>query len=493
MTPRDDQLELIAAARAKIKEIQARLDAQGIKRKPRLMIQAGCGFGKTFLSAWMTKSALEKGGTTAFLSHRGFLQDQTSMTFKKLGIPHSFLASGKSLNPNAKSHLGMVGSMRTRQSKIKPPNICFFDESHHTVAKSWKAILEAWPNTTFIGLSATPGARSDKVGLNEVYDDIVCGPPVSELIRSNALSDFRYFQGRPPAELVQLRLSAADSTEKQADIMDKPVIIGDIVGTYRKKAMGKKAIYFTPTRKMGQDLAAAFNAAGIPFSYMDADTPDWERKRIARDIASGKTMGFTNVNIAGEGYDLAAQAGKDVTIEVVGLCRRTQSLPLLIQMAMRSMRAKSNGGVGLILDHADNFSLHKFLPDDDIEWNLEGAIRKPKDVKAIQCPTCLATAYPGPGGTCKHCGSSLKDGKIEGVRTRAEMEIIEGELIEVTRLQQEKVANEAAEAYAKKREEWDCQTESDWIALGKRRGINNYTYWAKMKFKGRQNYKRKSA
>jgi len=484
------QGELIASARLKLRDIQASLNERGVKRKPRLMVQLAAGGGKTVIASMIAEATLEKGGRVAFLCHRGFLLDQTSQTFTKRGVKHSYIAAGKSFNPRARAHIGMIGSMKSRMGKIEPPSICMPDEGHHGVAKSWKAVIDAWHDTTFIFLSATPGERTDGVGLHEICDDIVCGPQVSELIELGALSDYRWLEGRPPAELLALKLSASDSADKQADILDKPVIIGDIVGTYKKYAMGKRAVYFAPNIKMSKDLSDAFNAAGLPWAHMDRETPDWERKRIARAIAKGELLGFSNVAIAGEGFDLAAQAGMDVTIEVTGLCRRTQSLPLLIQMAMRAMRAKSEPGI--ILDHCGNYSLHKWLPSDDITWTLDGCIRKPKDVKAIQCPRCLATAYPGPGGTCKHCGSSLKDGKIEGVRTRAEMEVIEGELVEVERKQQEAAATEAAEKHRKKLEEWSCKTYADWLGLARRRNYQNPEHWAGMRHSLKQKQKRRA-
>lgn len=486
MIPRDDQLELIDDAREEIARIKIDLANKGIKRKPRLMVQAGCGFGKTFLAAWMTKSALEKGGTTAFLSHRGFLVDQTSSTFKALGIRHSFLAAGKPLNPKAKAFIGMIGSMRTRQHKIAPPTICWVDESHHAVAQTWRNVFDAWPNTTFIGLSATPGARSDKVGLGEVYDGIVCGPSVSELIASGALSGYRYFEGRPPAELLDLKLSAADSADAQASIMDKPVIIGDIVGTYKKMAMGKRAIYFAPNIKMSMDLADAFNAAGVPFVHIDQSTPDWERKKAARDIAKGNLMGFSNVTIAGEGFDLAAQAGLPVTVEVTGLCRRTQSLPLLIQMAMRSMRAKADGSPGIILDHCANSALHdQWLPDNEIEWSLDGAIRKQREIKPVQCPHCLATGYPI-GHICNNCGGNVSE-PIAAAAARAQMEVIAGELIELKKHEaQQAAATEAAIKHQNKLAEWSCKTYADWLALGKARNYQNPQVWASMRYNLKQ-------
>lgn len=423
------------------------------------------------LSAMMAKGALDKDGRVAFLCHRDYLLYQTANTYAGQGIKHSYLAAGKPLNPRAKTHIGMIGSLKSRQHKITPPNIAFSDEAHHGVARTWREAIEKWPDTTFIGLSATPGARTDGVGLDEIYDDIVCGPSVAELIALGALSDYRWFQGRPPAELVALKLSGSDSADKQAEILDKPVIIGDMVGNYRQKALGKKAVYFAPNVKMSMDLAEAFTAAGLPFQHIDKDTPDWKRKSVARAIAKGELLGFTNVAIAGEGFDLAAQAGMDVTIEVTGLCRKTQSLPLLIQMAMRCMRAKDEPG--LIFDHCDNYSSHQWLPDDDIEWTLTGAIRKPKDTKPVQCPHCLATGYPQ-SGLCGNCGQSVTE-TVAALAARAQMEIVEGELAEVAR--QEHEAAKMAAVMDRKRTIASLNRREEIIAYGRQMGYKDG--WAK--------------
>src|SRR3954469_20461796 len=115
--PRPYQTALVEAARAKLREIQQRLDAKGIKRKPRLMIQLGCGGGKTVLASMIAKSAVEKSGRVWFLAHRDFLMDQTSKTFDDAQIAHSFLAAGKWFNPWVPVHLGMIGSMKSRMSK----------------------------------------------------------------------------------------------------------------------------------------------------------------------------------------------------------------------------------------------------------------------------------------------------------------------------------------------------------------------------------------
>lgn len=481
MLPRPYQLSLMDAARVKLRSISIDLASRGIARKPRLMVQLGCGGGKTAFSGFITQGVLEKGGSVAFLCHRDFLLFQTSQTYKEMGIRHSFLAAGKPLNPYHKCHVGMIGSMKSRQSKIKPPTICFIDEGHHGVARTWKAVVEAWPQTTFIFLSATPGARSDGVGLGELCDDIICGPGNGELIAMGALSGYQWYQGRPPQELIALKLSASDSVSAQAEILDKPVIIGDVVGTYKQKALGKKAVYFAPTVKMSMDLADAFNAAGIPWSHMDADTEDWKRKAVARDIAAGKLLGFSNVAIATEGFDLSAQAGMPVTIEVAGLVRKTQSLPLLVQMSMRAMRAKPTQG--LIFDHCGNYDHHGWLPDDDIEWTLEGAVRRPRESRPVQCPHCLATGYPD-GSRCTSCGGDVRE-QVRAEAKRREMEVIEGEMIEVRRREEaEAAANQAALAHQKKLDKWKCKSEDEYYAYAVKYGVKSPRWWAKQQASG---------
>lgn len=472
MIDRSYQPRLIAEAREKLREIQARLTANGITRKPRLMVQLPCGGGKTVLAALIGKSAMDKGGRIAFLCHRNFLQDQTSSTFTDFGIRHSFIAAGKSLNPHAKAHVGMIGSMKSRQSKLKPPTICFVDEGHHGVAKSWKAAIEAWPETTFIFLSATPGERSDGIGLDELCDDIVCGPSVAELIELGALSSYRWLRGQAPAELMALKLRKGDSIEKQGAIMDRAVVIGDIVGTYRREAMGKRAVYFAPTVKCSMDYAEAFRNAGIPFAHMDQSTPSHERRWIAKAIAKGELFGFTNCTIAGEGFDLAAQAGEDVTIDVAGICRRTESLPFLIQMAMRCMRAKPYPGI--ILDHADCYGLHGWLPDDDITWTLAGAERKPKGIPDIRCPGCHATVSASLA-FCPSCQTQLDEEKEREAGVRAEIEHVAGELIEVERA---RVVAENAAKWERKKTIAELNRADEIIAYG--REMKYKDGWARM-------------
>lgn len=424
------------------------------------------------MAALMAKSALERGGTAAFLAHRDFLLEQTSQTFAAAGIGHSYLASGRWLNRFDNCHIGMIGSMKSRQGKIKPPSICFIDEASHCVAKTWRAVIEAWPETTFILLTATPSFRTDGVGLEELADGIVHGPSEADLIRMGALSDYVWYApSKPDTTGMHTRMGEWVSAEAEAE-MAKAAIIGNIVDSYRKYADGTRALYFAQSIRLSKQYAQAFTDAGIPAVHIDADSSDWERKSAAMKMASGEIKIITNMGIATMGYDLAAQAGRDVTIETVGLCRLTKSFPLLVQMAMRAMRAKAYPGI--ILDHAGSLDHHNWLPDDEVEWTLSGAKRKAVSELGGECSSCGAQLRRG-SLECHNCGATVEK-PVRKQAERVDIEHVDGDLAKVDRDARKR--EKEAEILARKVEEWTCSTLEDMILLAHRRKYRWPEQWA---------------
>lgn len=418
------------------------------------------------MSALIAKSCVDRGGRVAFLAHRDFLVTQTSQTFERINIDHSFLAAGRWFNPWPSAHIGMIQSMKSRMAKVQPPTICFIDEASHCVASTWKAVIEAWPNTTFILLTATPSFRTDGKGLEELADDMVHGPTEAELIKRGALSDFVWFRADAP-DLSGIKLNKSDSLSAQADEFSRAVIVGNIVDTYRKKAMGTRAIYFAPNIDTSKKYAAAFCLAGIPAVHIDADSTDHERTSAARGMADGSIKVMTNVGIASYGYDLGAMAGADVTIETVGLCRLTSSFPLLVQMSMRAMRAKPYPGI--ILDHAGNYDKHGWLPDDDVEWSLKGEAKREK-AKTFECQNCGAL-NSRETLVCKSCGTPYTAPE-RGTGKQAEIEHVDGDLIAIQRAEHE------AKKRAERIEQGQARTLEELIAIGRKRNFKFAEQWA---------------
>lgn len=468
ITLRDYQEELIEAAREKLRKIKEDLKRRMIDRGPRLLIQCPTGGGKTVLASFITRERVKRSGTVRFLCHRDFLVDQTSGTFGKVGIDHSYIASGRWLNAFSPVHVCMVQSVRSRLKRVSVPDLALWDECHHLGARTWHEIMEAWATATHIGLSATP-QRGDGKGLDQHFDDIVIGPTVAHLISIGALSDYKYFAPTSP-DLATARVRMGDYVKEDAD---KAVIIGDLVEHYAKLARGKKAIYFAPSIKQSIDTAAAFNASGFRFVHLDGGHSPWERGQAALMLARGELDGLINVDLFGEGFDLAAAASQaaghdvDVTVEAVGLARITKSLALSRQQIGRVLRPKREPGI--ILDHAGH--LDEFgLPDDEVEWTLAGT--EHKNQGSIQCVGCGA-ALQKQANVCRHCGMEVEKvtRKSDGKGAGREVEFQDGDLQEVDR---EKIR------LGKKVEEWEAAKDGldALIELGRRRGYKFPEQWA---------------
>lgn len=416
----------------------------------------------------------------AFLAHRDFLIDQTSATYADMGIDHSFAAQGRWFNPWTNAHLCMVQSMKSRLAKFKQaPTLFFTDECHHGVSATYRRVYDAWPHAVHIGLTATP-ERLDGKGLAEIYDEMIVGPSVEELIQLGALSDYILYAPTTP-DMAGVRKSGGDYNRDQVEgVMDRPVIIGDMVKHYLRYARGKRAVYFLPSIRMSQNTAEAFRAAGVRAIHLDGDSSTWDRTQAARAMADNDMDVICNVDLFGEGYDLAAQAGKPVTIDAVGLGRPTLSLTLYTQQVMRCMRP-APGKKATILDHAGNMERHGF-PDDDRECSLEGNAKSRSGAASVtkECENCFARIHNA-ATVCKHCGHICGADRGEG-GGRPDIEQVDGEL--------EQVDKDALKRQ-KKVEEWTARSLDDLIDLARRRGYRYPEKWAGHKWTARQAAARK--
>ncbi len=432
-----------------------------LRRVRRVLIQLPTGGGKTWVASNIVKSANEKKNSAVFLCHRDFLLEQTSKTFTDAGIDHSYVAPKRWLNPYSPAHVAMVQTLRNRLHKIDEPDIAIWDEAHHIGATTWAKIMDAWPNARHIGLSATP-CRLDGKGLDKWFDEMVIGPSTHELMEIGALNKYRAFAPTSP-DLTGLHTRAGDYKKDELNsVMDRSVLIGDMVQHYKRLAMHHRAVYFCTSIEHSKHVAASFNANGIPAMHLDGDHTTFERRCAALAFADRELMVLTNVDLFGEGYDLAAQAGRDVRIEAVGLGRPTQSLGLFMQQVGRALRPGDQPAV--ILDHAGNIEKHG-LPDDDRDWSLRGIQKKPGNASTVrQCLQCFAMIPIAPG-PCPHCGAAAATESMGG----RQIEEIEGDLEEI---------DQQKRRMGKKIEEWEARNLNDLIALGRRRGYKEPEKWA---------------
>ena len=426
------------------------------------LLQLPTGAGKTVTASTVVHGAALKGNRTWWLTHRRELSEQASQTFHQLGIPHGTVRAGYVSDPHALVQVASVQTIVRRIGALPPPSFMVFDECHHIGAAQWQEIFNAFPNARVLGLTATPW-RLDGMGLGHFFGHMVSGPTVAELIEMGSLSPYRLFAPATP-DLTGVKTAAGDYQRGAlAQAMDKPAIVGDAIGHYRRLCAGKRAVAFAAGVENSKHIAAQFREAGIPAEHVDGSMPAEQRDAAVERFRRGETLVLSNSDLFGEGFDVPA-------IEAAILLRPTKSLSLYLQQVGRALRPLPGKTEAIILDHAGN-SLTHGLPDDDREWSLEDRERRKKaeasESPVRQCEECFFVYRPAP--KCPSCGHAVP------VKAR-ELEVIEGSLEEVRKPDKRELFREQGKA----------NSLDDLIELGRQRGYKNPTFWAQKVWASRQ-------
>ena len=75
---------------------------------------------------------------------------------------------------------------RSSEMVLPEADLIVVDEAHHIRARSYRQIIEQYPDAILLGMTATP-CRSDGRGLGNMFDCIVERPNIAELIQGGFL------------------------------------------------------------------------------------------------------------------------------------------------------------------------------------------------------------------------------------------------------------------------------------------------------------------
>lgn len=410
ITLRPYQQAAVDAVRSEIgDQLRAGLKASAILESP-------TGSGKTAMSAFIADSAVKKGGSVAFICHRKELIDQTALTFDKVGLDYGFLASGYEERA-ARVQICSIGTLARRVDRISAPTLCIWDECHHVGAKTWAETRETWVDSIHLGLTATP-QRLDGKGLGHWFNALVPGPSVKELMRDGYLSTWDGYAPVTP-KLAGIHMRGGDYARGELEsALDVGSILGGIVDNWKKLADGRKTIGFAITVDHSEHIVQAFRDAGVRAQHLDAKTPKVDRRKHLQAFARGEIEVLFNVELFGEGFDLAANSGMDVNIEAVILARPTASLGLHLQQVGRALRPKPEPAI--ILDHAGNMIRHGY-PEEERSWSLDDKEVQQSEPSMKICQFCFAIIARHLDA-CPYCGSAFPKAPPR------EIDVVEGTL-----------------------------------------------------------------
>lgn len=388
------------------------------------------GGGKSIVVSQVALDRDMQGANQCVMAHRTELVAQMSMHIANRGIKHRIIApttvvrqitndhrqafNGKSfVNPDARCTVAAAQTLVARADSLvewgKQIHNWTVDEAHHLTRENlWGKAVDLFPNAFGLGVTATP-ERSDGLGLGRhadgVMDSLILGPQMRELMDEKSLTDYEIAIPQSDFSIDDDAITGSGdySPKKMRDATKRSHLVGDVVAEYSKRAYGKRAICFATDVESSNEIAALFNAAGIPAASVSAKTDTLLRAEYIRRFRNGQIWVLVNVDLFGEGFDVPA-------CEVVIMARPTASLGLYLQMFGRALRPFLGKLFGLVIDHVSNWKRHGF-PDKPRNWSLdrrEKRAKREKDPEEIELTACreCSRPYERTHAACPYCGWS---------------------------------------------------------------------------------------
>ena len=378
--------------------------------RKRLLLTMPTGGGKTVVAAHLMRE-LPIVGKRLFVAHRHELITQASRKLLDVGLgDHGIIKAGFPQRLHCPVQVGSVQTIharafRTRKIELSDFGLIVIDECHHSRAQTYQQIIDRFPNAIILGLTATP-CRGDGLGLGNIFQELIEGPSVAELIRLGLLVDGDvYAPYRPDLRGIRIDRKKADYDEGQlAAVMNRQQLVCDIVTHWFRHAGGRPTVCFATGVKHSIAIRDEFRAQGVLAEHLDGKTPRDERDEILRRLATGEIQVVSNCAVLTEGWD-------QPSVSCLILARPTRQLGLFRQMVGRVLRIHPGKDKALILDHAGATFDHGFV-DDPIYWPLHSddyavnqahAARKEQHHRGLTtCPEC--SAVRNEGDPCHACG-----------------------------------------------------------------------------------------
>jgi superfamily II DNA or RNA helicase len=366
----------------------------------KICTQLATGGGKTVI---FSSLAEQLNGRTLILVNSIDLLNQTKKTIKRIGLDVGIIISGTQFMPTNKIVVGMVESVHRRKERLPYFDNCIIDECH---IGTFDKMVDFLTETKIFGFTATPvrlGKNSvlegddeyvEKRVLNDVYEDIIVGIPIADLIKQGHLIEELTVNAYDGEALKMLKTDS--SGEFTNDSLELAYLSDEfkqvLLHTLQKYCKGQKTMLFTISREANDQyfelLKDNFNCK----VYDSSDEYKGTRNEVVEWFRNEREAILINTGCFTTGFDVC-------DVENIVVARATGSLSLWIQIAGRGARPTKK---------IDKKRFHIY----DMGTNQErlGSFSQPFDWKKIFSDKERKIKNPL---YCDVCGTELVKGETE--------------------------------------------------------------------------------
>lgn len=405
-TPRPYQVRVDDAINAQFETVRSTL------------LVAPTGAGKTMIIAIAAK---RRGGRVLVLQHRDELVQQNQAKFRRVNPKWPSTVFGAREKRFAPLLLdtapgcvtfGMVPTLIRQLAKIGHFDFVIFDETHHVMAPTWRAVLdrliEVNPDIKVLGVTATPN-RADNKGLGAVFESVADIIRIAELIeggflvppRAMVVADIGIKEG-----LGNIRKAAGGDYDmgEVAKVIDHEPVTMAVIAQWRMHAGDRQTIVFCSTVAHAVHVTDCLTRSGVAAGCVTGVDDPADRAKTVEAMARREIQVIVNVATLTEGYD-------DQLISCVVLLRPSCFPATVTQMIGRGLRivdpeifpgvTKSDcivmdfgsslerlGGLDQVLDLGSSEEVEKIPGVAPMKFCASPDCRRPIPIGARECPLC---------------------------------------------------------------------------------------------------------
>ena len=179
------------------------------------------------------------------------------------------------------------------------PGMIVIDEAHHALAKTYKEMWERFPNTKFLGLTATP-CRLNGKGFTDLFDVLVQSWSVPEFISKGRLATYDFVSIKSDGvtqrliDSLQKRGADGDYQNKEMDmLLNKKPNIERLYRSLEEFGKDRKGIVYAINIRHANAIAEFYREHGIVAVAIDSKTPSSLRKELIERFKASNTS-FSN-------------------------------------------------------------------------------------------------------------------------------------------------------------------------------------------------------
>lgn len=331
-------------------EALAALQAMRERGETIALLHHATGTGKTVTAVMDAKRC---GGRVLFLAHTQELVNQAAETFRRLwpNITVGRFAEGVK-EPNAHVVCGSIQSVALYLDLFQDNSFDYLivDEAHHAAADTYQKVLAYFRPMFTLGLTATPERTDDNRIILDIFQKTAHKLDIQTAVELGELVPIRCIRIRTNIDLTKVRFNSVQynirDLESRIYVPQRNQLIVD---TWLQYARKKRTVVFCASVKHAEQIAALFQAAGVPAVAVSGSMKQSDRKAFQDAFISREIQVLCACDLLNEGWDCPET-------EVLFMARPTMSRVLYTQQLGRGMRLFEGKESLMVFDFVDNAS-----------------------------------------------------------------------------------------------------------------------------------------